>query len=109
MKCKCVLQKGPTSFNKNKVVCVEYFNITFMVCLFFFRRPGFVRLNLPYFMSDGAVEFVLKAVELVAEHGWKLLPQVKRTRYKMCNCYPLKNSYGVAFAKESRIKKKKCI
>ncbi|KAL9973375.1 hypothetical protein ACROYT_G019827 [Oculina patagonica] len=38
-------------------------------------RPGFVRLNLPYFMSHDAVEFVLKAVEMVAEHGWKLLPQ----------------------------------
>lgn len=41
-----------------------------------FFRPGFVRLNLPYFMSHDAVEFVLKAVEMVAEHGWMLLPQV---------------------------------
>ena len=39
-------------------------------------RPGFVRLNLPYFMSDDSVEFVIKAVKMVAEHGWKLLPQV---------------------------------
>lgn len=38
-------------------------------------RPGFVRLNLPYFMSHAAVEFVLKAVEMVAKHGWMLLPQ----------------------------------
>ncbi|XP_074619620.1 uncharacterized protein LOC141878556 [Acropora palmata] len=38
-------------------------------------RPGFVRLNLPYFMSDDAVDFVLEAVKMVAEHGWKLLPQ----------------------------------
>lgn len=38
-------------------------------------RPGFVRLNLPYFMSEDAVDFVLKAVKMVAEHGWKLLPQ----------------------------------
>ena len=36
-----------------------------------------MRLNLPYFMSDTTVEFVLKAVKMVAEHGWKLLPQVK--------------------------------
>ena len=43
-------------------------------------RPGFVRLNLPYFMSHDAVEFVLKAVEMVAEHGWKLLPQVQKKR-----------------------------
>ncbi|XP_068718445.1 uncharacterized protein [Montipora capricornis] len=38
-------------------------------------RPGFVRLNLPYFMSEDAVDFVLEAVKMVAEHGWKLLPQ----------------------------------
>ena len=35
-----------------------------------------MRLNLPYFMCDDAVEFVLKAVKMVVEHGWKLLPQV---------------------------------
>jgi len=27
-------------------------------------------------MCDDAVEFVLKAVGMVAENGWKLLPQV---------------------------------
>ena len=43
-------------------------------------RPGFVRLNFPYFMSHDAVEFVLKAVDMVAEHGWKLLPQVQKKR-----------------------------
>ena len=35
-----------------------------------------MRLNLPYFMSDDSVELVIKAVKMVAEHGWKLLPQV---------------------------------
>ncbi|XP_006814971.1 uncharacterized protein LOC100377968 [Saccoglossus kowalevskii] len=38
-------------------------------------RPGFARLNLPYFMSDECVDFIIKAVAMVAEHGWKLLPQ----------------------------------
>ncbi|XP_013390956.1 uncharacterized protein LOC106159276 [Lingula anatina] len=38
-------------------------------------RPGFSRINLPYFMNDECVEFVLDAVKMVAEHGWKLLPQ----------------------------------
>ena len=41
-----------------------------------------MRLNLPYFMSEDAVDFVLKAVKMVAEHGWKLLPQVKQCPYK---------------------------
>lgn len=38
-------------------------------------------------MSHDAVEFVLKAVEMVAEHGWKLLPQVRKGKQKHCdNC-----------------------
>ena len=58
-------------------------------------RPGFARLNLPYFMSHDAVEFVLKAVDMVAEHGWKLLPQVQKKRgivitVLIClSCHPL--------------------
>jgi len=35
-------------------------------------------------MSHDAVEFVLKAVEMVAEHGWKLLPQVHK-KEKLCD------------------------
>ncbi|GFO25655.1 tRNA 2-thiocytidine biosynthesis protein ttca [Plakobranchus ocellatus] len=38
-------------------------------------RPGFVRLNLPYFMDEACLQFVLEAVRMTAEHGWKLLPQ----------------------------------
>lgn len=37
-------------------------------------RPGFVRINLPFFMDDDKLEYVLDAIKLVAEHGWKLLP-----------------------------------
>ncbi|KAK3100241.1 hypothetical protein FSP39_016852 [Pinctada imbricata] len=38
-------------------------------------RPGFVRINLPYFMDKDTMDFVIEAVKLVAQHGWKLLPQ----------------------------------
>ncbi|KAF6030946.1 hypothetical protein EB796_010738 [Bugula neritina] len=38
-------------------------------------RPGFVRLNLPYFMTDEEVDFVIAAVKMVAADGWKLLPR----------------------------------
>lgn len=38
-------------------------------------RPGFVRLNLAFYMPDALVDFVLEAVRQVACHGWKLLPQ----------------------------------
>lgn len=38
-------------------------------------KPGFTRLNLAYFMPDEEVEFILAAVNIVANDGWKLLPQ----------------------------------
>lgn len=38
-------------------------------------RPGWVRLNFNYFIEDGTFEYLLRAVELIAEHGWKLLPE----------------------------------
>ncbi|MBY6211992.1 aminotransferase class V-fold PLP-dependent enzyme [Microbulbifer agarilyticus] len=37
-------------------------------------RPGWVRLNFNYFIDEETFEYLLRAVELVAEHGWKLLP-----------------------------------
>ena len=38
------------------------------------RRPGWVRLNFNYFIDDDEFEYLLRALELVAEHGWHLLP-----------------------------------
>ncbi|XP_078346786.1 putative cysteine desulfurase isoform X2 [Oculina patagonica] len=40
-------------------------------------KPGFARINLPYFMDDVTAHFVLEAVDMVATHGWKLLPQYR--------------------------------
>lgn len=37
-------------------------------------KPGWVRVNFNYFLTDTVLEFILDAVRLVAEHGWKLLP-----------------------------------
>jgi selenocysteine lyase/cysteine desulfurase len=37
-------------------------------------KPGWVRVNFNYFISEAVFQFVLRAVELVATHGWKLLP-----------------------------------
>ena len=37
-------------------------------------RPGWVRLNFNYFIDEQEFEYLLKAMELVAEHGWRLLP-----------------------------------
>lgn len=37
-------------------------------------KMGFSRLNFPYFATDEDIEFVLKAVEFVAEYAWMMLP-----------------------------------
>ena len=39
-------------------------------------RPGCVRLSFPYFMEQKEIDYVCKAIAMVAEKGWKLLPQV---------------------------------
>lgn len=37
-------------------------------------RPGFVRLNLAFFMSEQRISFILNAIKFVCEHGWRFLP-----------------------------------
>jgi selenocysteine lyase/cysteine desulfurase len=37
-------------------------------------RPGWIRLNFNYFIDEDTFEYLVRAIELVAEHGWKLLP-----------------------------------
>ena len=40
-------------------------------------KPGWVRINFNYFLAEPVVEFLLRAVEWVAAHGWKLLPRYR--------------------------------
>ncbi len=37
-------------------------------------KPGWVRVNFNYFISEAVFSFILEAVHLVASLGWKLLP-----------------------------------
>ena len=37
-------------------------------------RPGWVRLNFNYFIGEAEFEYLLRAIALVAEHGWRMLP-----------------------------------
>jgi hypothetical protein len=37
-------------------------------------KPGWVRVNFNYFISEPVFQFILDAVHLVAEQGWRLLP-----------------------------------
>jgi len=37
-------------------------------------RPGWVRLNVNYFIDEDEVDYLLSALRLIARHGWRLLP-----------------------------------
>lgn len=36
-------------------------------------KPGWVRVNFNYFITDDEFDFITSAIELVADHGWRLL------------------------------------
>jgi selenocysteine lyase/cysteine desulfurase len=38
-------------------------------------RPGWIRLNFNYFISETVFDYIVQAVHLVAREGWRLLPQ----------------------------------
>ena len=40
-------------------------------------KPGWVRVNFNYFISEDAFRYIVEAVAMVAEHGWKLLPEYR--------------------------------
>ncbi len=40
-------------------------------------KPGWVRVNFNYFISEKVFDFLLRAVHLVADEGWKLLPRYR--------------------------------
>ena len=37
-------------------------------------RPGWVRLNFNYFIADAEFDYLVEAIKLVAEQGWRMLP-----------------------------------
>jgi selenocysteine lyase/cysteine desulfurase len=38
-------------------------------------KPGWVRVNFNYFISEGVFQFILRSIHLVAEHGWRMVPE----------------------------------
>lgn len=37
-------------------------------------KPGWIRVNFNYFISEPVFTYIIRSVEIIAEHGWKLLP-----------------------------------
>jgi selenocysteine lyase/cysteine desulfurase len=40
-------------------------------------KPGWVRVNFNYFISEAEFDYIIRAVTLVADEGWKLLPDYR--------------------------------
>jgi selenocysteine lyase/cysteine desulfurase len=40
-------------------------------------KPGWVRVNFNYFLDEAVFDYILRAVDLVADEGWRLLPQYR--------------------------------
>lgn len=40
-------------------------------------KPGWVRLGFNYFFSNAMADYIIEAVDMVATHGWKLLPDYR--------------------------------
>ncbi|GAB1608921.1 probable cysteine desulfurase isoform X1, partial [Argonauta hians] len=59
-----------TRFINNKDRCTAWTPLEVM-------KPGFTRLNLPFFYDDTTIDYILRAVKMVADYGWQLLPLYK--------------------------------
>jgi selenocysteine lyase/cysteine desulfurase len=40
-------------------------------------KPGWVRVNFNYFIGEAEFQYILETVDLVAQHGWRLLPHYR--------------------------------
>jgi len=40
-------------------------------------KPGWTRVSFNYFISEAVFQYLVAAVDMVAEHGWKLLPEYR--------------------------------
>jgi selenocysteine lyase/cysteine desulfurase len=40
-------------------------------------KPGWIRVNFNYFISDATFSYIVEAVRLVAQHGWRMLGQYR--------------------------------
>lgn len=71
--CQCA---GPFSarllgLSRDHIIALGYAVVARDVVL----KPGVSRLSFPYFADQDEVGYILEAVNFVADHGWKLLPQ----------------------------------
>jgi selenocysteine lyase/cysteine desulfurase len=66
-------------------------------------KPGWVRINFTWFLTDAVIDFLIEAVRLVARHGWRLLddyrfePATGRWSHRAGQIAPPMSLYDVCF------------
>lgn len=58
-----------------------------MLCGHGILRPGWVRLNFNYFIDEECFDYILAALEIIADHGWRLLPYYEYDKTSGVWCY----------------------
>ncbi len=67
-------------------------------------KPGWTRLNFNYFISEAVFDFLVAAVALVAEHGWRLMtdyvfePETGRWRHRSAHRHAPMSLDGISYA-----------
>ncbi|MGH3510231.1 MAG: aminotransferase class V-fold PLP-dependent enzyme [Nocardioidaceae bacterium] len=72
-------------------------------------KPGWVRVNFNYFLSDTVADYIIEAVRLVAHDGWKLLgdylfdPVTGRWRHRAGVVEPPISLYDVTYREDGSV------
>jgi selenocysteine lyase/cysteine desulfurase len=69
--CSCAGPYGHKLLGVSDELSAEYEQLALTGCEGI--KPGWVRVNFNYFISEPVFEYIVAAVTLVAEHGWRLL------------------------------------
>ena len=73
--CSCAGPYGHRLLGVSDELSAEYEELTLTGCEGI--KPGWVRVNFNYFISEAVFEYIVAAVSLVAQHGWRLLPDYR--------------------------------
>lgn len=73
--CSCAGPYGHRLLGIDSALSQEYDNQILSGCEGI--KPGWVRVNFNYFISDEAFRYIVEAVTMIAEHGAKLLPDYR--------------------------------
>lgn len=77
--CSCAGPYGTRLFGMNKQQFEMFASAVFEGCEGL--KPGWARVNFNYFYAVEMTEYMIKAVEFIADHGWKFIPLYSFNHY----------------------------